>query len=324
VIDRRTFLETLAGGLLAAPLAAAAQQAGKVPHVGYVTSSGRTVNVDGFDQGLRDLGYTIGQDVIVEYRFGDGHTDRMATLISELLRLKVDVLFAPSPQALRAARQATSTVSIVGIDLETDPVEAGWVKSLARPGGNVTGFFLDLPELSGKLIQILTEALPRLQRVGVLWDSSVAVSQMKATERAARSMKLKPLTLPFRQPEDFPASFEAARHQRVQALVLLSAPSVFLSRNRLADLALQSHLPAICVFPQFADSGGLMGYGPNLTDLFRQGASYVDRILKGARPADLPIQRPAVFRLVVNMKTAKALGLTIPASLLQRADQVIE
>ena len=323
-MDRRAFLGSLIGGLLASSLAAEAQQTGKVPHVGYVTSSGRTVNVDGFDQGLHDLGYTIGQDVIVEYRFGEGHTDRLPTLIDEVLRLKVDVLFSPSPGAIRAARQATSTVPIVGIDLETDPVEAGWVKNLARPGGNVTGFFLDLPELSGKLIQLLTEALPRLQRVGVLWDSSVAASQMRATERAARSMRLQPLSLPFRQPEDFPASFEAARHQRVQALVLLSAPSVFLSRDRLADLAFQSRLPAICVFPQFADAGGLMGYGPNLTNLFRQGASYVDRILKGARPADLPIQRPAVFKLAVNLRTAKAIGLTIPPSLLARADQVIE
>jgi putative ABC transport system substrate-binding protein len=234
------------------------------------------------------------------------------------------VLFAPSPQAIRAARQATSTVPIVGVDLETNPVEAGWVKNLARPAGNITGLFLDIPELSGKLIQILTEAVPRLQRVAVLWDASVAASQLKATDGAARAVKLKLQSLPFRQAEDFAASFEAARNQRAQALVVLSAPSVFLNLNRLADLALRYRLPAICVFPQFADAGGLMGYGPNLTDLFRQAAGYVDRILKGASPADLPIQRPAVFKLVVNMKTVKALGLTIPPSVLQRADQVIE
>jgi putative ABC transport system substrate-binding protein len=203
-------------------------------------------------------------------------------------------------------------------------VEAGWVKNLARPGGNVTGFFLDLPELSGKLTQILTEALPRLQRVAVLWDASVAASQLKATEGAARAVRLKPQSLPFRQPEDFAASFEAARNQRAQALVLLSPPSVFLNLKRLADLTLQYRLPAICVFPQFADAGGLMGYGPNVGDLVRQAASYVDRILKGARPADLPIQRPAVFKLAVNLKTAKALGLTIPPSVIGRADQVIE
>jgi putative ABC transport system substrate-binding protein len=324
VISRRTFLRSVTGGLLAAPLVVEAQPAGKVPRVGYVTSSGRSVNVEVFDQGLRDLGYTIGQDIIVEYRFGQGHIDRVPTLVDELLRLKVDVLFAPSPQAIRAASQATDTVPIVGVDLETNPVEAGWVKNLARPGGNVTGFFLDLPELGGKLIQILTEVVPRLQRVAVLWDASVAASQFKATEGPARALRLKVQSLAFRQSEDFTASFEVARNQRAQALVILSAPSVFLNLKRLADLALQYRLPAICVFPQFVDAGGLMGYGPNLTDLFRQAANYVDRILKGARPADLPIQRPAVFKLAANMKTAKALGLAIPPSLLRRADQVIE
>jgi putative ABC transport system substrate-binding protein len=324
VIQRRTFIAIISGSLLASPLAADAQPAGKVPRVGYVTSSGRSVNVDVFDQGLRDLGYTIGQDVIVEYRFAEGRIDRLPALVDELLRLKVDVLFAPSPQAIRAASQATGTVPIVGVDLETDPVEAGWVKNLARPGGNVTGFFLDLPELSGKLIQILTEAVPRLQRVAILWDASVATSQFRATESVARAARLELQSLAFRPPEDFAASFAAARNHRAQALVLLSAPSVFVNLKRLADLALQYRLPAICVFPQFADAGGLMGYGPNVTDLFREAATYVDRILKGARPAALPIQRPAVFKLAVNLKTAKALGLTIASSFLARADMIIQ
>jgi putative ABC transport system substrate-binding protein len=234
----------------------------------------------------------------------------------------VDLLYAPSPQAIRAARQATSTVPIVGIDLETNPVEAGWIKTLPRPGGNVTGFFLDIPEPSGKEIQLLTEVVPRLQRVAVLWDATLAMSQFKATEKAARAMKLQ--SLPFHQPDGFTGSFEAARTRRAQALVLLSAPSVFLSLPRLAELALQYRLPAICVFPQFADAGGLVGYGPNLPDLFRQAATYVDRILKGARPADLPIQRPAVFTLAVNVKTAKVLGLTIAPSFLTRADRIVE
>jgi putative ABC transport system substrate-binding protein len=324
VMQRRTFMAIISGSLLASPLAAEAQPAGKVPRVGYVTSAARSINVDVFDQGLRELGYTIGQDIIVEYRFGEGRIDRVPALVDELLRLKVDVLFAANPQAIRAARQATSTVSIVGVDLETNPVEAGWAQNLARPGGNVTGFFLDIPELSGKLIQFLTEAVPGLQRVAVLWDASLATSQFKATEGAARAVRLELQSLAFRRPEDFAASFEGARNQRAQALVLLSAPSVFLNLNRLADLALQYRLPAICVFPQFADAGGLMGYGPNLTDLFRQAANYVDRILKGARAADLPIQRPAVFRLAVNLKTAKALGLTIASSFLARADKIIQ
>lgn len=323
-IRRRSFLAIFGGTLLVSPHAAKAQPAGKVARVGYVTSSGRSVNVDAFDQGLRELGYTIGQDIVVEYRFGDAQSDRVPALVDELLRLKVDLLFAPSPQSIRAARQATSTVPIVGVDLETNPVDAGWVKTLARPGGNVTGFFLDIPELSGKQIQFLTEAVPRLKRVAVLWDAPLATSQFKATEGAARAVGLELQSLPFRQPEDFAASLEAARKKRAQALVLLSAPSVFVNLGRLADLALQHRLPAICVFPQFADAGGLMGYGPNLTDLFRQATIYVDRILKGAKPADLPIQRPAVFRLAINLKTVKALGLTMGPSFLSRADKIIE
>jgi len=327
-VDRRRFLLTSLAAAVTPPISVEAQPVGRVPRVGYVTASARSVNVDAFDQGLRELGYTLGQNIIVEYQFAEGRLDRLPTLVDKLLQLKVDVLYAPSPQALRAARHATSTVPIVGVDLETNPVEAGWVKNLAQPGGNVTGFFLDIPELSGKEIQLLTEAVPRVQRVAVLWDTSVATSQFKATEAVARAVRLKLQSLAFRQSdrqsEDFAATLEAARNQHAEALVLLSAPSVFLNLKRLADLALQYRLPAICVFPQFAEVGGLMGYGPNLTDLFRQAASYVDRILKGARPADLPIQRPAVFRLVVNLKTAKALVLEVPPSLLARADQVIE
>jgi putative ABC transport system substrate-binding protein len=311
-MDRRVFIGTVVGGLLAAPLAAHAQQAGKVPRVGYVTSGTRSVNVDGFERGLRELGYTIGRDIMIEYRFGDGRGDRVPAFVDELLRLQVDVLVASNPYVIRAARQATSTVPIVGVDLETDPMGVGWVKSLARPGGNLTGFFLDIPELGGKQLQFLAEAVPRLQRVAVLWDAQVGSSQFKATEGAARRVRLKIQS----------TIFKTARHQ--QALVLLSSPLVFQHLKRLADLALQYHLPTISVFPQFADSGGLMGYGPDVTDLFRQAATYVDRILKGARPADLPIQRPAVFKLIVNVKTAKALGLTIPPSLLQRADEIIQ
>lgn len=322
-IRRRTFV-LLATGLLASPLTARAQLATRVARVGYVTSSSRSVNVDAFDQGLRELGYTIGQDIIVEYRFGEGQSSAMPALVDELLRLKVDVLFAAGPQAIRAARESTGTVPIVGIDLETNPVEAGWIKTLARPGGNITGFFLDIPELSGKEIQFLMDAVPRLQRVAVLWDTPIATTQYKATESAARAMKLELYSLPFRRSDEFAASFEAARSRRAQALVVLSAPSVFLNLSRLADLALQHRLPAICVFPQFADSGGLMGYGPNITDLFRQAASYVDRILKGAKPADLPIQRPAIFTLAINAKTAKALGLHMAPSLLSRADRIVQ
>ncbi len=244
--------------------------------------------------------------------------------VDELLRLKVDVLFAANPYVIRVARQATSTVPIVGVDLETDPIQAGWVKSLAKPGGNLTGFFLDIPELGGKQLQFLADAVPRLQRVAVLWDAPLASSQFKAIETAARAMRLELQSLAFRRAEDFVASFAAAQHHQAQALALLSSPLVFQHLKRLADLARQHRLPAISVFPQFAAAGGLMGYGPNLSDMLRRAANYVARILKGARPDDLPIQRPTVFELAVNARTAKALGLTIPPALLQRADQVIE
>jgi ABC-type uncharacterized transport system substrate-binding protein len=323
-MERRRFLVGGVAGLLAAPFDAWAQPASRIPRIGHVTSVARSANVDTFEQGLRELDYVIGQNVMVEYRFGEGHVDRVAVLVDEVLRLGVDVLLAGNPFVIRAARQATKSVPIVGIDLETDPVAAGWVKTLARPGGNLTGFFLDMPELSGKQLQFLAEAMPRLQRVGVVWDAEIASSQFKATMSTAPAVRFKLQSLGFRQPEEFTAVFEAARVQRAQALVLLSSPSVFVNLKRLADLTRENRLPAISVFPQFAAAGGLMGYGPKLPDLFRRAAGYVDRVLKGAKPADLPIQRPLVFELAINLKTAKALGLTIPQSLLLRADEVIE
>jgi putative ABC transport system substrate-binding protein len=283
----------------------------------------RTVNADAFDQGMRELGYEIGRNVLVEYRFADGHEDRVPALVTEVLRLKPDVMLAANPHVIRATRNASRSIPTVGIDLETDPIDAGWVKSLARPGGNLTGFFLDIPELSGKQLQFLAEALPRLQRVGVLWDAHVATAQVKATEAAARTLRFQLQSLAVRRPEDFAGAFEQARQQQAQALVILSSPLMFVNLPRLGALAVEHRLPAISVFPQFATAGGLMGYGPNLTDLFRRAAGYVDRILKGASPADLPIQRPAVFALAVNLGTAKALGLTLPQSLIGRADQVI-
>jgi putative ABC transport system substrate-binding protein len=322
-MDRRVFLGGIAG-LVAATRAAWAQRAGKMPHVGYVTSNPRTANVDAFEQRLRDLGYVIGQNIAVEYRFGEGHADRVPALVDELLRQNIDVLFATSAYAIGAAKQASTSVPIVGVDLETDPVDAGWVKSLARPGGNVTGFFLDMPELGGKLLEFLREAIPRIQRVAVLWDAQLAEAQFKATESAAQARRFGLQSLAFRKPQEFAAAFEAARRQKAQALVLLSSPAVFLHLKRLGDFALQYRLPAISVFPQFANVGGLMGYGPDLGDLFRRAANYVDRILKGTSPADLPIQRPAVFELAVNLKTAETLRLTLPPSVLSRADKVLK
>ena len=321
-MERRAFLGA-AAVLVTAPRTAQAQPAARIARVGYVTSVARSVNVDAFDRGLRELGYTIGQNVVVEYRFADGHDERVPALVDELLRLKVDVILAANPHAIRASRRATTAVPIVGVDLETDPIEAGWVRSLARPGGNLTGFFLDIPELSGKQLQFLAEVMPRLQRVGVVWDGHLAAAQFKTTERAARALKFQLQSLEFRRQEDFTRLFDSARQQS-QAVVILSSPSVFVRLKELGELALQHRLPAISVFPQFAAVGGLMGYGPNLGDLFSRAAGYVNRILNGAAPADLPIQRPTVFRLAVNVVTARTFGMTLPHSLILRADQVIE
>jgi len=328
-MSRRRFI---AGVVLAVtPLGATAsaqeykaQQGGKTPRLGYVSSNRRLATADAFEEGLRELGYRIGENILIEFRFGEGRVDRVPGLVEEMLRLRVDVLFAVNPYVIRVAKQATNTVPIVGIDLETDPIEAGWIRSLANPGGNLTGIFLDIPELGGKQLQFVADTVPRLQRVAALWDAQVASSQFKALQTAARTVRVELQSLAVRKPDEFVAALEAARHQRAQALVVLSSPLVFQNLKRIADLALQNRLPAISIFPQFAEAGGLMGYGPNLLDINRRAAGYVDRILKGARPADLPIQRPTAFDLVVNSQTARALGLTVPTPLLLRANQVIE
>ena len=301
-----------------------AQQTPKLPRVGYASLNSRTVTVEAFEQGLRELGYVLGQNIVVDYRFAEGHVERVPVLVSELLATGIDVLFAANPHVLRAAIQATTTVSIVGIDLETDPVRVGWVKTLARPGRNVTGFFLDMPELSAKQVQFLIEAIPRLQRLAVMWDAEVAGSQLSAVERVAHSMNIKTQSLPFRRPEEFRGAFEMAQRAQVQALVVLSSPVVFVHLRDLADLALQFRLPAISIFPQFAQAGGLIGYGPDVVDLFRRAARYVDQILKGAKASELPIQRPVLLDFALNLKTAKALGLAIPPSLLLRADEIVQ
>jgi len=324
MISRRRWLSAVAAAVVATPRRAGAQAPGRMPRVAYVTSAGRSRNIDTFELGLREVGLVVGQSVVVDYRFGDGRVDRVPGLLDDVLKLRPDVLIAASPYVIRMAREARVAIPIVGVDLETDPVEAGWVTSLARPGGNVTGIFLDMPELGGKLLQFLGEVLPKLQRAAVLWDEEIAAGQLRATEGAAQAARIAIQSLPFRRPDDFKALFEAARAQRAEALVVLSSPVVFQYLKTLGDLARQHRLPAISIFPRFAEAGGLMGYGPNLEALFQQTAKYVERILKGARAGDLPIQRPAVFELTVNLKTARTLGLTIPASLTSRADQVIQ
>jgi putative ABC transport system substrate-binding protein len=320
-MNRRRFLVASLAAALAVPLGAASQQDGRLPRVGYLTSESRSVDVESFELGLRDLGYTPGQDILIDYRFADWRVEKIPSLVAELLRLRPDVFLAASPYVIRAATHAPKTMPIVGIDLETDPQKAGWIKSIAKPGANLTGFFLDIPELSGKQVQLLAETVVRLRRVAVLWDADAATLQFDAIKAAAQAQRRSGLSLAFRQPSEYPGALSSAARQPAEAIVVLSSPAVFMNLKALAELALQHHLPSISVFPQFAEVGGLIGYGPVLPDLFRRSARYVDRILKGATPAELPIQRPTIFRLIINLKTARALGVTIPPSLLARADR---
>jgi len=320
-MKRREFIALL--GAAAWPLAARAQPvAGKVPRIGFLQFGGTTENIAAFMQGLRDAGYIDGRSAIVEPRYYD--IDRVAGLANELVALKCDVIFAAAPYAIQAAMKATSTIPIVGIDLESDPVASGWAAGLAHPGRNLTGIFLDLPELGGKQIELLKEAVPTLSHLAVLWDSTIGIVQFRATEAAARVAGVTLQSLSVQQPDDFPDAFDRASREGVHGMVVLSSPLINGQRSQIVEWALKIRLPTISLFTQFPRSGGLMAYGPNLADLYKGGAIYVDRILKGAKAGELPIQRPIKFDLVINLKTAKALGLDVPLFLQQRADEVIE
>jgi putative ABC transport system substrate-binding protein len=245
-------------------------------------------------------------------------------LAVELVRGRPDVIFARGAGALAATKSATDTIPIVAVDLESDPVATGFVRTLARPGGNVTGVFLDVPELSGKQLQLLRDIIPTISRVAVLGDSVLNAPQFRATAQAARALTIHVQKLDVRASADLDRAMEAARKGNARAVILLSSPLVFVHRTEIGSMAATRHLPAVSMFVEFAEAGGLMVYGPSLREAFRRCGGYVAKILQGAKPADLPIERPEKFDLVINLKTAKALGLTIPPSLLQRADQVIE
>jgi putative tryptophan/tyrosine transport system substrate-binding protein len=329
VIARRTFLCRLTLGILAAPLAAAeAQRAGKVPRIGILWAYSPSVVspfAEAFRQRLRGLGYLEGQNVAVEERWAEGRFDRLPSLAAELVRLNVDVIVTASTPAAQAAKQATRTVPIV-VTLVTDPVEGGIVASLARPGGNVTGLSLMHPELSAKRLALLKEVIPKVSRVAVFWSSSTPSYPLilHETEDAARSLGVQLQVVEVRGPTGFANAFSAATRERAGALVVLPDAMFREQQRRMLDLAAKHRLPAMYWSKELVDAGGLMAYGANIPEVYRQAAVFVDKILKGAKPADLPIEQPAKFELVINLRTAKALGLPIPQSLLLRADQVIE
>jgi len=329
-MERRTFMAMLTGGIVASPLAAEAQQAAKIARIGYLTGNlAANPHVpEAFRQGLRDLGYVEGRNVVIEYRDAEGKYDRLPALAAELVALKVDVILAGgTPQAL-AAKQATRTLPIV-FAVAADPVTSGLVTSLARPGGNVTGLSILSPELVGKGLERLKEAVPGVSRVAVLWQPAAVGERteramLKEAEVAARTLGMRPQFIEARGPADFDGAFSDMTRGRAGALTVLPSAMFNTERRRLVDLAAKNRLPAVYPWREFVDAGGLMSYGPDLADMFRRAATYVDKILKGAKPADLPVEQPTKFELVINLKTAKALGLTIPQSLLQRADEVIQ
>ncbi len=283
---------------------------------------------EAFRQGLRDLGYVEGRNLVIEYRFAEGKSERVPSLAAELVALKVDVIVAvTTPEAL-AAKKATRTLPIVFV-AAADPVTSGLVSSLARPGGNVTGLSSFFPELVGKRLELLTQAVPGVSRVAVLWHPGFLPERtekdmLKGAEVTAQALGVRLQFLEARGPADFDRAFSEMTRARAGALTVLGTTMLFNERRRLVDLATKSRLPAVYPWREGVDAGGLMAYGPNIPDLFRRAATYVDKILKGAKPSDLPVEQPTKFELVINLKTAKALGLTIPPSLLGRADEVLQ
>jgi putative tryptophan/tyrosine transport system substrate-binding protein len=328
-MDRRAFISGITGGLLAAPLAAEAQPTGKVYRIGYLSSNPpETFRVHVFRQALREFGWVEGRNIIVEYRSADGNLDRLPGLAAELVGLNVDVIVAVPTVSAPAAKRAAPKIPIVFTHV-SDPVGAGLVTSLARPGGNVTGLTHLNASLNPKRLEILRETVPQVAQVAALWHPGglgerTESGMLKETEAAARALSLSLQLLEARRSADLDRVFAAVARGRSGAVIVLPGP-VFLSEpGRVVDLIAKSRLPAIYFAREFAEAGGLMAYGADMADILRGAASYVDKILRGTEPANLPVEQGSKFELVINLKTARALGLKIPPALLQRADQVID
>jgi putative tryptophan/tyrosine transport system substrate-binding protein len=319
---RREFISMIVGAI-AWPLVGRAEQA--APVVALFTESSDVPHLTAaFRQGLAEAGYVDGKNVAIEYHVLNFRRELLAQAAGDLVRRNVNVIFASTPEAVAVARTATTIIPIVALDLESDPLAKGYVKSLARPGGNLTGMFLDLPELSGKQVGLLKEIVPRLSRIAIFGIPELNAAQFSATEAVVRALALEAEIMEVHVADDFEQALESARTRRVNAGILLSSPLVFQSSKQIGELAIAKRLPLISLFAEFPKSGGLIAYGPNVGEIFRRCGDYVAKILHGAKPSDLPIQRPERFDLVINLKTATALGLDVPTQLQQLADEVIE
>src|SRR4030095_5663467 len=328
-MGKKTIAVLLVGLTLASVRLAEAQPT-KVPRIGYVSGTGNPSDpgpyVEALRQGLRDLGHFDGKNILIEYRGAEGKVDRIPSLVAELVQLNVDVLVVVTLSSIRAAEQATKTIPIVMVT--GDPVASGIVDSLARPGGNITGLATLSRDLSAKRLELLTEAVPRLSRVGVLWNVDEQTSSrvyFKEYETAARALKIGLQSLEVRGPNpDLHGAFQTAAKGRAGGLITITSAPLFLQRKRIADLAIKNRLPSMYQGSAWVDAGGLMSYSADDLEAFRRAATYVDKILKGTKPADLPVEQPTKFELVINLKTAKTLNLTIPALVMMRANKVIK
>jgi putative tryptophan/tyrosine transport system substrate-binding protein len=314
--------------LLAVAVMADAQQPTKIPRIGYLSATSPSANlarIEAFRQGLRELGYVEGKNIVIEWRYAEGKLDHVRELAAELVRLKVDVIVTAGPASTRPAKEATLTTPIVMAQVN-DPVGNGFVASLARPGGNITGLATLAPEISGKQLELLKEIVPRISRVAVLGNSTEPgnAQALREVELAAGTFGVQLQHLDVLGPKDIETAFRAATKGRADALLVLASPVLNDQRTHIADLALKSRLPAIYPQTEYMEAGGLMYYGASTSDLFRRAATYVDKILKGVKPADLPVEQPKKFEFIINLKAAKQIGLRIPPNVLARADKVIK
>jgi putative tryptophan/tyrosine transport system substrate-binding protein len=324
-MERRTFITLVGGAMAAWPLAVGAQQTAKLPRIGFLSAGAWSPGLPALIEGLRQLGWVDGKTIVIEYRYAENRNDRLPDLAAELVRLNVDVIVAAGTLAPLAAKRATATTPIV-MTSAGDPLENGLVASLAQPGGNVTGLSLMMSEVSGKRLELLKELVPGLSRVAVLWNSTnpYPTTVFKETQDAARTLGVEVQSLAVKSPADFATVFGLAGQKRPDAFFTIDDPLTLSQLSQILDFAAANRLPAIYGVQEFAKAGGLMAYGASVPDLYRRAASYVDKILRGEKPGKLPVEQPTKFDLVINLKTAKTLGLTVPQILLVAADEVIE